>query len=69
MDEWTCPVNLTCPELGRKAYGQDTSNPAAASLQREKGCILEESQAHRPGILSGQDEHLCRATPCLLKKQ
>lgn len=62
-------MDLPMSRAGQEGLCQDTCNPAAASLQREKGCVLAESQAHRPSTLSGQNEHLRRATPCLLKKQ
>lgn len=50
------PIGLPGPEMGRKLYGQHTFNSMAqqaASLQREKGCILAESQAHGPSTLLG----------------
>lgn len=66
------PMSLPCPEMGRKLYGQHSFNSMAqqaASLQREKGYNPGTEPGTQTQYSSGQGEHLCRATPGLLKKQ
>lgn len=65
------PISLLCPEPGRKLYGEQFQlyGPASRLLTEGERLYPGREPGTQAQYSSGQGEHLCRATPGLLKKQ